>query len=403
MDQQYQPLFNRTYLKILPWIVAIVIVLITARSQNSTSDFYEVLFDETQQDSWIYLSIDKALQQDQLKLVYPLSPAFSEQQVQQRTALQNAFKQATQSQNNITTQWHDDKVIFSILFQTDTMPEDSFLLKTILNKLTTAAGQYYPQALQHAVAERYLALNAINALALSNFKAQLLTSSRTVTQENTYDLFSSRPTALLLFKEENDSLSKIISAQLKAHYPPVAERLTQALPLAAPSHINLKHRGSSYLYLIGQAIPADNNNVSRSITFHYINQLLKKIANKNLSHYRLLLQPSMPVGYAALSMTQNSPFRENVIGNLQTYLLQHLDNDKLEEIRIALAAQYSEQLTHPEKRAELLAAQLFSTEKFQSADEFRDTLGAISTQHIQAHIQQLFDPEHTIIVEISPP
>lgn len=401
MEQQYQPLFNRTYLKILPWIVAIVIVLLTARSQNTTSDTYETL-----ENNWIYLSIDKALQHDQVKLVYPLSPAYSELQAQQRTALQSSFGQALQTQNNITAQWHDDKVILSIRLPTDaadTVSEDSFRLKTLLDKITTLASHYYSPALQHAQAERYLALNAIDELALSHLKAQLLTPSLPITADNTHGLFSRRPTALLIFKEENDSLSRIISEQLKQHYPFSAERPTSAPQLAASSHISLQHRGSTYLYLIGQAIPADNNNVSRSLAFHYINQSLKNITTKNLSHYRLLLQPSSPVGYAALSMTQSSPFQENVISNLKTYLLKHLNNDKLEQIRTALASQYSEQLASAEKRADLLAAQLFAAEKFQSVDEFRDTLASISTQQIQAYIQELLDPEHAIIVKISPP
>ena len=397
MDQQYKPLFNRTYLKILPWIVAIVIVLLTARSQNNSSDFYETL-----EDNWIYLSIDKALKQDQLKLVYPLSPAYSEQQAQQRIALQSSFGQALQAQNNITARWHDDKVILTVRLPAEKDSEDSFRLEPMLNKVTTLAGEHYSQALQHAGAERYLALNTIDELALSNLKAQLLTSSMPITPDNTHSLLSNRPTALLMFKEENESLSTIISEQLKKHYPFTAQPRISAPQLAAASRISLQHRGPSYLYLIGQAIPADSSNVSRSVALHYVNQSLKEIANKNLSRYRLILQPSTPVGYAALLMTQNSPFQENVISNLKTYLLQHLNNDKLEEIRSALAMQYSEQLASPEQRAELLASQLFSMEKFQSVEEFRDTLASISTQQIQGHLQQLLDPEHAIIVTISP-
>ncbi|SFF82762.1 insulinase family protein [Neptunomonas qingdaonensis] len=397
MDQQYQPLFNRTYLKILPWIVAIVIVLLTARSQNNSSDVYETL-----EDNWIYLSIDKALKQDQVKLVYPLSPAYSEQQAQQRIALQSSIGQALQTENNITAQWHDDKVILTVRLPAEKVSDDSFLLESMLDKVTTSAGGYYSQALQHAGAERYLALNTIDELALSNLKAQLLTPSMPITADTAHSLFSNRPTALLVFKEENDSLSKIISEQLKKHYPFTAQPRTSAPQLAAASRISLQHRGPSYLYLIGQAIPADSSNVSRSVALHYINQSLKEIADKNLSHYRLILQPSTPVGYAALSMTQNRPFQGNVISNLKTYLLQHLNNDKLEEIRSALATQYSRQLASPEKRADLLASQFFSVEKFQSIEEFRDTLASISTQQVQEHIQQLLDPEHAIIVTISP-
>ena len=399
MDQQYKPLFNRTYLKILPWIVAIVIVLLTARSQDSSSDGYETL-----QDNWIYLSIDQERQYDQLKLVYPLSPAFSEQQTQKRIALQTSFRQALQAEKSITAQWHEDKVIFTIRLPaepTHKATDASFSLKTLLDTLTTSASQYYPQALQHAGAERYLALNTIDELALSNFKAQLLTPSTTITSDNIHSLFSNRPTALLALKEENDSLSQLISDQLKLHYPFAASEPTPSL--TAPSQIRLQHRGPSYLFLIGQAIPADNHNTSRSVAFHFISQTLKEVANNKLSHYRLLLRPSVPLGYAALSMTQNSPFRANVINNLKTHLLEKLNNDQLEEIKAVLAEQYNEQFTNTEMRTDMLAIHLFSAEKLQSPDEFRDTLTSISTQQIRAYIEALLNPENAIIVKISPP
>ncbi len=397
MDQQYQPLFNRTYLKILPWIVAIVIVILTARNQDSRSETYETL-----EENWIYLSIDEELQQEQLKLVYPLHPAFSEPQVQQRIALQASIGQALRAEKDITTQWHDDKLVLNIHLPRENS-EDSFSLKALLDKITHAVSLHYPQALQHAGAERYLALNTLDELALSNLKGQLLTPSMQVTANNASYLFSNRPTVLLLLTEENDSFSQAISDQLKTLYPFTAEETTAATPLTAPAYISLKHRGSSFLYMIGHVIPADNNNVSRSVAFHYINQTLKEVANNTLSHYRLLLRPSAPVGYAALSMTQNSPFRENVSNNLQTYLLKNLNNDKLEEIKSVLATQYSEQLADAETRANMLAIHLFSAEKLQSNDEFHDTLASISTQQIQAYIEALFNPEHAIIVKISPP
>ena len=398
MDQQYQPLFNRTYLKILPWIVAIVIVLITANNQNNESFPYETI-----EDNWIYSSIDKEITQDQLKLVFPISPAYTEQQTQQRIALQTSIGLALQERKNITAQWQDDKLILTLLLANDNISNNSSKIVELLDKLIASAGQYYSQAQQRARAERYLTLNSIDELALSNLKAQLANSSTPRTPNNIHNLLSNQPIALLILKKQNPSLSSNISEQLKKHYSLVNTQTTPVSQSIKSSKINLLHRGSSYLYLIGQAITPDDKNISRTLAFHYINQTIKPLTDKNLSRYHLLLQPAAPLGFVALSMTKKSPFQENVTNNLQTYLLKHLNDERLEPLKTSLSSQYSEQLSTPEQRANLLATTLFSGEKFQSADEFHDTLAAITTDQIKAHIQQLFDPKRAMIVKISPP
>lgn len=399
MDQSQPPLFNRTYLKILPWIVAITIVLLTANSQNSTSDLYETI-----EADWLYLSIDKESTHNQIKLAYPISLAITEPQTQQRIALQSALKLAINARQGITAQWHDDKLVLTLPLPVNNVNEASVSLSTQLDELTALISSHYPQALQRASAERYLALNSIDELALSNFKAQLPTSSVLSESTDIYNLFSQSPTVLLVLKKNNSSLVKIISEQLKTRYPVSAKQNAFTSPQTAASKINVRHRGPSHLYLIGQAITPDTNNISRTLAFHYINKALQPLMDKNQSSYRLILKPAFPVGYAALSIRRNSAFNETaIINNLQTYLQERFNDEQLEQIKTDLANQYDEQLASAERRADILSIKLFSGEKFQSTDEFRDTLAEIQIAQIQTHIHQLFDPAHAIIVHITPP
>jgi hypothetical protein len=406
MDKPRQPIFNRTYLKITPWIVAIVIVLLTANSQKNTSYLPEALH-----DNWIFLSVDEATTKQQLKLLYPVPPAYNEQQTQQRIALQTALSDALRAQDTLTTEWNEDKLILSIML--DQIETKTFNLNTLLSQLAATANNNYPAALQRATAERYLALNDIETLALSTMKTQLLALQPPAfaTPTDISSLFYARPTALIILKKKNDSLTTLISEQLKDRYSSTTESHIAALTpeslntasLAANKLINLQHRSNTHLYLIGQPISVSANNLTRILAFRYINQALKPLIEKNNATYHLMLKPFLPVGYAALVITRNSPLQEKLPNNLEAYLLEHFDTQRLEQIKIDLSSQYEFQLADPEQRPSLLARQLFYKDKFQSVDEFHGTLAGIPATQIQTQIHQLFDPAHAIIVRITPP
>lgn len=400
MDQPNQSLFNRTYLKILSWIVAIVIVVLTANSQNTTTSPTTELADD-----WIYLTIEEKMDQ-QLRLIYPVTPAYTEKQTQQRLALKSAVTQASAKQHNLSLQWQDDRVILTLSIPQPNDKASRFNLDNLLSGLISSANQFYPAALQRTIAERYLALSDIEALALSNLKAQLPTHlSQYIEPTSTFNLFTQRPAALFVLQEENNSLIEPIRQQLETRYSQTdkLQKIEQQDIQKTPIRINLQHRSSQHLYLIGQAISADTDNVNRTLTFHYLNQAIQPLIENSRSTYRLLLKPASPIGYSALSITRDKALKTALNSNLQTYLVKNFDSKQLEQIKTSLIQQYSEQLSTPHGRVEQLTNTLFYQDKFQSEDEFRDTLNDISDAQIQTSLEQLFDPLRTIIVQITPP
>ena len=398
MDQPNQSLFNRTYLKVLSWIVAIVIVVLTASNQGTTSSSVTVLA-----ENWVYLTFEEEMDQ-QLTLTYPVTPAYTEKQTQQRLALQATLTQAAAKQSNLSLEWYDDRVTLTLPYSNEQRPQRN--VDNLLTDLTSSTSQHYPAALQRAKAERYLALNDIEEVALSNLKAQLPTFfTESIEQSSPSNLFSQRPTVLLVLKEEKQSLIDPILQQLKTRYSQAG-----ALPTIEPSklqkkpiRINLQHRSPHHLYLIGQAISADAHNLQRTLTFHYVNQAIQPIIESSKSSYRLRLRPASPLGYSALSITRDKAFKTAINSNLQNYLLKNFDSKHLTHIKTSLIQQHSEQLSTPHGRVKQLTNTLFHHEKLQSEDEFRDTLNDISDAQIQTNIERLFDPVHTIIVHITPP
>lgn len=399
MDQPHQPLFNRTYLKILPWVVAILIVLLTANSQKTATSSAIALA-----ENWVYLTIEEEMEQ-QLRLTYPVTPAYTEKQLQQRTALASAYTQATTSQSQVSLQWKDDRVIFSFLLPEDISKLKTFDLDSLLKNLTRSANQHFPAALTRATAERYLALSDIEEQALSNLKAHLPMSTSDYIQPTTpSSLLAQRPTVLLTLKENNDDATDTLLKQLKTRYSqPKVRQTTVATTNKTTTHIDAQHRSPYHLYLIGQAINTDINSIGRTLTFHYINQAIRPVIEQSGSTYRLLLKPAFPIGYSALSITRKTPFNKMLNRNLQTYLLENFDSKQLEHIKTSLIQQYGKQLSTAQGRVEQLTTTLFYQEKLQSEDEFRDTINNISNTQVQTNIKNLFDPEHTIIVQITPP
>lgn len=400
MDQPNQSLFNRTYLKILSWVVAIVIVVLTASNQNTTT-----LPATELADGWIYLTIEEGMDQ-QLRLTYPVTPAYTEKQTQQRLALQSALTKAATKQSNLSLQWQDDRVILTLPIPQPDNKSSFFDFENLLSDLTFSINQYYPAALQRAAAQRYLALNDIEELALSNLKAQLPAFLSTYIKPiNTFNLFSQRPTVLFILKEEQQSLINPIVQQLAARYSQsdVLDTVEQSDIQKTPIRINLQHRSTHHLYLTGQAIRADTDNASRTLTFHYVNQAIQPLIENSSSTYRLLLKPASPIGYSALSLVRDEALKKALNSNLQTYLLENFNSEQLEQIKTSLVQKYRKQLSTPLGRVEQLTSTLFYQEKLQSEDEFRDTLNNISDAQIQTNIEQLFDPLRTIIVRITPP
>ncbi|BBB28163.1 hypothetical protein [Neptunomonas japonica] len=400
MDQPNQSLFNRTYLKILSWVVAIVIVVLTASNQNTTT-----LPATELADGWIYLTIEEGMDQ-QLRLTYPVTPAYTEKQTQQRLALQSALTKAATKQSNLSLQWQDDRVILTLPIPQPDNKSSFFDFENLLSDLTFSINQYYPAALQRAAAQRYLALNDIEELALSNLKAQLPAFLSTYIEPiNTFNLFSQRPTVLFILKEEQQSLINPIVQQLAARYSQsdVLDTVEQSDIQKTPIRINLQHRSTHHLYLTGQAIRADTDNASRTLTFHYVNQAIQPLIENSSSTYRLLLKPASPIGYSALSLVRDEALKKALNSNLQTYLLENFNSEQLEQIKTSLVQKYRKQLSTPLGRVEQLTSTLFYQEKLQSEDEFRDTLNNISDAQIQTNIEQLFDPLRTIIVRITPP
>ncbi|WP_028468493.1 hypothetical protein [Neptunomonas japonica] len=400
MDQPNQSLFNRTYLKILSWIVAIVIVVLTASNQNTTTLPVTELADD-----WIYLTIEKEMDQ-QLRLTYPVIPAYTENQTQQRLALQSALTKAATKQSNLSLQWQDDRVTLTLSIPQPHDKLSTFNLENLLSDLTFSVNQYYPTALKRSTAERYLALNNIEELALSNLKAQLPAFlSGYIEPSSIFNLFTQRPTVLLVLKEEQPSLMDPILQQFEARYSQsdVLDTIEQTGTQKTPIRINLQHRSSQHLYLTGQPISANTDETSRTLTFHYVNHAIQPLIENSSSTYRLLLKPASPIGYSALSLMRDRTLKKTLSSNLQTYLLENFNSEQLEQIKTSLVQKYREQLSTPLGRVEQLSNSLFYREKLQSEDEFRDTLNNISDAQIQTNIEQLFDPLRTIIVRITPP
>ena len=398
MDQPNQSLFNRTYLKTLSWIVAIVIVVLTASNQDTTSSPVTVLA-----ENWVYLTFEEEIDQ-QLILTYPVTPAYTEKQTQQRLALQSALTQAAAKQNNLSLQWRDDRVTLTLPYSNEQRPRLN--VDNLLSDLTSSASQYYPAALQHAIAERYLALNDIEEVALSNLKAQFPTFlTEYIEQSSPLNVFNQRPTVLFVLKEKQPSLIDPILQQLNTRYSQAnAPHTVEPTPIQKkPIRINLQHRSLHHLYLIGQAISADANNLHRTLTFHYVNQAIQPLIESSRSSYRLRLKPASPLGYSALSITRDKAFKTAINSNLQSYLLKNFDSKHLAQIKTSLIQQHSEQHSTPHGRIKQLTNTLFHQEKLQSEDEFRDTLNDISDAQIQTNIERLFDPARTIIVHITPP
>lgn len=380
MVKEYRPVFNRTYLKILPWVVAIAIVLLTAKGVKDTFPSPEPF-----QETSLYTFVHKEQEADLLRLVlvYP-EPALEKSKAQHR-AYQKALLVSAGKEPSITATWFKDRLQLDVL--ASHLKQNS--LKDILEKLHHNALTVQPGFDTEAAAEIYLQSQSSEELALTNLKLLILSDNR-YTQPTT--LVGRIRTALLLSREEQAELATSLAKQLPESITP---KLNKPQPRAHT--VKLTSRGSDHLLLTGTVIESREQAQYR-LLLPLLNELLKQFKAQALFEYRLLLKPA----FAALMISKDTPFSRQPTQNLSASFNDRLSEEDLHAIRKELIKQHQQRLESLPSKTQYFTDQLYYQRPVESVEAFSDTLNAISLKHLKQSLNALLDSDQTIHIMITP-
>lgn len=380
MATAYQPLFNRTYLKVLPWLVALAILLLSLQPDEPTSPQAKMIVADT-----LWQSVDTQQTDDRLWLLYSLAGVFSQADPRQRRAFQLALTEATLS-GPFRSVWQDDMLLLSLPVDTD------IAIRPAFNQLQQRLNAHLPQAHQQANAEAYLDRQQPEAQLLAQFYGQLCHIPLTKLQPRLL-LSLARPPAQ--------------EASLRAWLNPLLDDLP-ALDLRgnAPQGLSeprLKADGR-YYQLLGQFMLLSPEDPRPLLAAHLLADLLPHWPERPA--YRVIHHASALVGANLLIVHHRQPLTHFKPADLVAWLPQQSSSEQLlAQRKNQLHQQYRQQLNDPAQRLILLARAIRFDQPLLSAADYQQQLADVTWPQVQATLDQWLNSPHTVtlLLPANPP
>ena len=154
--------------------------------------------------------------------------------------------------------------------------------------------------------------------------------------------------------------------------------------------------------MLGQAARANTMDDTDLVASHLLGQQLATLTSNSDTQFRLVQKPLRPIGYRALLLQKDSPFKAGLEDRLKATIEQTLTNEQLDTTRTLLVQQYRDQLADSQSRIALINQGLFYDRPTVSADQFRDTLDDITLAQVITRINEWLDPNRSLTLLIEP-
>jgi hypothetical protein len=396
-NDEQKPLFNRTYLKLLPVLIGAVIVWLTYqyRHQNAPEiiEWSPTVF-ATEMDELKGLS---------LSVNYAIPSALSLEAKTARKALELAADTALTGQRQFTARWSPDKLTLTAHYPDETRfnPEDT--LKA-LNAFASEVDSALPNALERAKAELYLEQQAISERALTNATTQLAVYSDPSLYQNVFDTFTlliSAPKLKDAIKTNALALSSAAHKETASPSPRLASpSLPQKLRLNAQSPLLLMLQPANRTTPLNGDAPTDaftQHSTSLLIT-HLLAEAMQQLQLSEGASFRVVYQPAWPKGYQGILLTSSKALSADTPARLQRSVLEHVDEAMISTMITRLVDQYRSQLEQHESRQALINDATFYGWHLPAVTEFRAMLEAVPENKIHDALKNRLAPEISISV-----
>jgi hypothetical protein len=396
-NDEQKPLFNRTYLKLLPVLIGAVIVWLTYqyRHQNAPEiiEWAPTLF-ATEMDELKGLS---------LSVNYAIPSALSLEAKTARKALELAADTALTGQSQFTARWSPDKLTLTAHYPDETRFNPDDTLKA-LNAFASEVDSALPNALERAKAELYLEQQSISERALTNATTQLAVYSAPSLYQNVFDTFTlliSAPKLKDAIKTNALALSSAAHKETASPSPRLASpSLPQKLRLNAQSPLLLMLQPANRTATLnGDASPDAFTEHSTSLLItHILAEAMQQLPLSEGASFRVIYQPAWPRGYQGILLTSSKALSADTPARLQRSVLERVDEAMITTMITRLVDQYRSQLEQNDSRQALINDAAFYGWHLPAVTEFRAMLEAIPEPEIHDALKNRLAPENSISV-----
>lgn len=340
MSEHYQPLFNRTYLKILMWMSAFA-VLYLATIGNREPDYLQLNRAETLPIYWVENASDKT----DLSILLPTGGALTQSEKQLQTLLRQVLENQLAIQIlpdgiQYQVQQAPDQLILTFEWQQQENLPDWTALFTALQSPVNAS--LWQQVLEKLKARDYLQSHKTDNQLLNSY-FQLLTGGEL---NDPLFLLNSRYQEMLnnarFFISGNDSDD--LAEQLMDHPPRLTPAILSERQITGSSSEQILPSGNDHRYhlLLGSGIPPRNSSdfAPHKLAAHTLQNALAQSSNTITFEYRQLWSSLHDVGYRALLLHADQPL-DNLLQALQNRMTPEL----AEESRTQVISQWLERMS----------------------------------------------------------
>lgn len=403
MSDSYPPLFNRTYLKAVFWIVAIVIVLLSAGG-NDSNDYINIQKADSRPVYSVTLNDSPSLQ---LKLIFRLGAAIStDQQLMHKLLLQlieqqldsaeaSRLMQPMQIRNNVQLQ--DDRLTLQLTIPASFL-DDHQRLAELPQQFTQQLRDInlngtLEQRWNRLEAESYLQQKDPEQHLLSVFGELISRGPGVHPLQRFADFYRSRIEISQLTVALHGPQAGLIAQAIGKQLPDYQSNIALTSVAIPPIQERLTASGNTPYSLAGMAVPGRQQDgfLKELLAVRTLQVLLD---NQQDLKYRLQWKSLDNSGYLAM-MLHGSRLPQNPAQLKQQLapLLLQLDDDLIDQTRSALQDRFQQQMEQQEAQLALLNSIAFYRLPLDYMANFQSNLSQIDNQAIRQKLGEYLDTE----------
>ncbi|WP_428035429.1 hypothetical protein [Amphritea sp.] len=367
MPKAKSPLFNRTYLKVIAWVVAIVIVLLTA-GQNRSANFISIK--KLADSPLYYVSQDKATYL-QLRVLLRTGAAINGeqqllqqlllQQIQQHLAVLSTQPLFSQPGVTLAAEASADRITLFITLPENRGKEHSTIAEmttTLLQQLSNyQPGNDLEKRWQRLEAEQYLNLKDPENRLLERFTSQISNPVSVHPLQRFADFYrsSTQPASLTLTLQgpHVQSLAESLAEPLSPLFSATAAPPLSASVALAPAVQRLQPQNNQTYILWGIALPGRQQEsfATELLAVRTLQQLLQQ---QGLATSRLIWKSLDKQGYLAMILQGSQINAGTDLTQLLDSLQAQLSDELIDNTRTALQNSFDTQMEQTDNQLGLL-------------------------------------------------
>ncbi|WP_432471567.1 hypothetical protein [Amphritea sp. HPY] len=403
MSDSYAPLFNRTYLKAVFWIVAIVIVLLSAGG-NDHNDYVSIQKADSRPVYSVTLNDSPSLQ---LQLIFRLGAAIStDQQLMHKLLLQlieqqldsaeaSRLMQPMQIRNNIQLQ--DDRLTLQLTIPAGFLDDHQRLAELpqqLIRQLRDInLNGTLEQRWNRLEAESYLQQKDPEQHLLSVFGELISHGPGVHPLQRFADFYRSRIEISQLTVALHGPQAGLIAQAIGKQLPDYQSNIALTNVAIPPIQERLTASGNTPYSLAGMAVPGRQQDgfLKELLAVRTLQTMLD---NQQDLKYRLQWKSLDNSGYLAMMLHgPRLPQNPAQLKQQLAPLLLQLDDDLIDQTRSTLQDRFQQQMEQQEAQLALLNSIAFYRLPLDYMANFQNNLSQIDNQAIRQRLGEYLDTE----------